>query len=666
MFIVSQLLLCLACIHLFWIYFFITGTLVQPKEKPAPDLDDTARTKPFLMADLVITTVTGIAISGFVILIFGFISLLSAGAFLLWLIIEGLLFKVLRQENVFGAEFWLRRFKLVKRAWSLRALIIYCVFLIISVPAILPPIAFDAISYHLAYAIGWANAGQIYTDELLRTPYYANNFLLLYALMFALKIGPLCHFLTWLCGLLTGLGVYSVIAQEAAKGSGKSNPRPALRISLTAVIIALGLALSPVFLRWVNTGFLDTSIGLFLLIPVLCIYLGLQTEGRKYEHEFILTAAFSVGMKIVLIVFLPLFIASLILLLMKRGRPLSRVIVMASLLLVLSAPWYVRNLIGTGDPISPVLNMLLKRKDPIWSPGDYAAVMPDLKTPKDPGSLIRLPYDLFWNTSSKNFREYGTSPVVMLLYVPVIMAILLLFGRVRRWFGAPFIYLNVALIYILAYWMGISSLARYFLHLFPLYLVYIGVWLNTLLRASGIDQKTSRARHAANLLITVCLALVMFFPNLTTRIYYEELVQSYLNLADRFESYRGYLRKNLPGYASTQHIIANLNSNHNQDHKVMVVGFENLAYYFRKNRIVSFGDWFGIGRHVDLVDSINRGDLSSYLAKFNVGAVLINSNSMRMDQATYLRFTKQLEENNFVLQPPQENGTVIYIKAKKS
>jgi hypothetical protein len=665
MFIVSQLVLCLACIHLFWIYFFITGTLVRPKEKSAPFLDDKTRPEPFVMGDLVITTVTGIAITGFVILLFGFLSLLAAGAFLLWLIIEGLLFKLLRNENVLGVDFWLGRFKLVKGAWSLPTLIIYCVFLIISVPAILPPIAFDATLYHFAYAVAWANAGQIYADELLRFPYYANNFHVLYAMLFVLKIGPVCHFLTWLCGLLTCLGVYSGIAQGTVKDRGQGDKPAARRVTLTAFIITLGLALSPVFLRWVDSGMLDVPIALFLLIPILCIYIGLQAGGRKYELEFILTAAFCVGMKIVFFLFLPLFIGSAILLLRKRKRPLSRVIMMAGVLLVLSAPWYVRNFIQTGDPISPTLNVLLNRKDPIWSREDYNALMPDIKTPKNAGYLIRLPFDLFWNTPSINLREYATSPVVMLLYIPFVMAILLLFGRVRRLFGWPFVYLNFALLYMLAYWVGIISFARYFLHVFPLYLVYMGVWLNTLLRASGIDQKSKRVRHTANVLITACLALVMFFPSPTARTFYEELMQSnYLQLGSRFSSYSGFLRQNLVGYASTQYIVSNLYANHNQDHKVILVGFENLAYYFRKNRIVSVGDWFGTGRLADLRDSINRGDLSSYLAKFNVGAVLIDRTSKRMDEATYQRFAKQLEENHFVLQPTQENGAIIYIKAK--
>lgn len=662
MFIVGQILLGLLCIHVFWIYFFVTGTLVRTKQQ-LQDLDHPQHMGPFSMADLVITTVTGIAITGFVLLLLGFIGFLNAGAFVFWLIIEGLLFKVLKDENILSAQFWLARYALFKRSWSLPALIIYGAFVSLSVPAILPPTHWDSIMYHFAYAVDWANAGQIYTDEFLRVPYFANNFLLLYALMFALKLGTVCHFLTWLCGLLTGLAVYSVIAQPPLKGVENNDRWTARRVSLTALIMALGLGLSPVFLRWVDTGFVDVSIGLFLLTPILCIYIGLQAWGRKYELEFVLIAAFCVGMKITLILFLPFFLISFALLSKKNGQPISRMMVLTTLLLVLSAPWYVRNFIKTGDPITPTLNILFERRDPIWTPADYAGQLDDLMTPKDLGSLIKLPFELFWNTSSKHFREYGTSPVVMLLYVPFIMAILLLFGRVRRWFGWPFVYLNVALLYLLAYWIGISSLARYFLHLFPLYLVYIGVWLNTLLRASGIDQQPRLVRHAANLLVIVSLALVMLFPNPTSRIYYEELVQSnYLQLTNRFSSYRGFLRENLPGYPSAQYIIANLQSNHNQDEKVILVSFENLHYYFRKNRIVSFGDWYGVGRRADLVDSINSGDLSSYLTRFKVGAVLVNLARQRMSDATYLSFTKQLEENHFELQPAQERGTAIYIK----
>jgi hypothetical protein len=224
--------------------------------------------------------------------------------------------------------------------------------------------------------------------------------------------------------------------------------------------------------------------------------------------------------------------------------------------------------------------------------------------------------------------------------------------------------LNIVLIYLLFYWIGISSLARYFLHLFPLYLVYIGVWLNSLPFVSRSIQNNSKVRFGATLLVTASLPIIMIFPSPTAKIFYEELVQTnYLELAVRFRSYRQYLRQNLSGYASTQYIIARFQSNDLQNEKVMLVGFENLTYYFRKNHIISFGDWFGIGRHADLVNSINSGDLSSYLTRFNVGAVLLSLEKLGMDEETFARFTKQLEENHFVLQPAQESEAVIYLKA---
>jgi hypothetical protein len=623
MFIASRLVWGLVCIHLFWFYFYLTGTLIRSRQQRAADLDDRRRTAPSALTDLVITTVTGMAITGFVMFIFGLLGLLSAGGFLLWLIIEGLLFKALREENIFKADFWLARFKLIKRAWDLPALIIYCVFLIISVPAILPPVAWDAISYHLAYAVDWANAGYIYVDEFLRNPYYANNYLLLYALLFVLKLGPLCHFMTWLCGLLTCLGVYSLIAEGNAGSDGESDVRLARLNLLRALIITLGMALSPVFLRWVNTGFMDVPLGLFVFIPILCTYIGLRGGARNYNFDFVLIAAFCVGIKISHFLFLPLFIGSLILLLRKNAEPVWRTIALVSVLLILSAPWYVRNFLETGDPITPTINMMVHGRDPVWSHEDYVTQLGDLMTAKDPVSLIRVPIDVVLNTTTRNFREYGTSPILMLLYVPLVVAPLLFFGKIRRCFGWPFVYLNCALIYLLAYWIGISSFARYFLIPFPVYAAYMALWFNALVLYSVVYLKDKRLRFSTSLLVTASIVILMFYPTATARTYYDDLVRSnYYELANRFRSYSGFLRQNLAGYASMQYVIVNQPDHNNK--RVMVVGFENLAYYFRRNRVTSFGDWFGIGRHSDLIHSVNTGNLSSYLARFDVGAVMVN------------------------------------------
>ena len=161
MFVISQLLWAIVCIHAFWFYCFITGTLVRV-EPPPLKLNHEPIHGRYYLAELVITSTTGMAITGFVLLLLGFVGLLNVIALLLWLAVEILLFKIIRDENVFGVAFWTVRLRSIKRAWGLPTLIIYVVFLALLVPAILPPTSWDSISYHLAYAVDWANAGRIY------------------------------------------------------------------------------------------------------------------------------------------------------------------------------------------------------------------------------------------------------------------------------------------------------------------------------------------------------------------------------------------------------------------------------------------------------------------------------------------------------------------------
>src|SRR6267154_4557643 len=185
--------------HLLWLYFFTTGHLLRPKAFE--------QSRCFSITDLVITSVAGMAVAGLCLLLLGFTHLLNRPGIMLALVCEGLLFLWLKGENWLSYSFWQKIFQRFVGAWTLPALFIYLLFLILAVPAVLPPTFSDSVSYHLAYAVDWANAGRIYVDPFLRFPYYANNFLLFDSAFFILKLGDYCHFLTWLCGLLTCLGV---------------------------------------------------------------------------------------------------------------------------------------------------------------------------------------------------------------------------------------------------------------------------------------------------------------------------------------------------------------------------------------------------------------------------------------------------------------------------
>jgi hypothetical protein len=615
------------------------------------------------MAELVITSTTGLAITGFVLLLLGFIGLLNSGALLFWLALEVLLFKVIRHENVFAIAFWTDRLQSIKRAWSLPTLIIYFAFLLLSVPAILPPTLWDSVMYHLAYAVAWANAGRIYPDEFLHFPYYANNFLLIYALMFVVKFGQLCHFATWLCGLLSGLGVYVFIAEDAMTQAKMSRWFRFIS-ALKNTILPLTLALSPVFMKYVDVGYVDVPIGLFILVPVLCTYLILRGDSRNYQVDLLLTAAFCVGMKITMFLCLPLFALSLIVVLRRQKRKLPYVLVLSALLILLSAPWYLRNFIVVGDPIPPILNLMVQGRDRIFTKGDYENQKLDLASLKDISPVWLLPINLYRATNSKVFWESALNFSVVLLYLPLPTLFLALFKNFRQRLGPDFLYLNIAVVFLLLYWLSISVGVRYFLHLFPVYLGYVGICFNLAfcyLRSVAVNKRVVAVALQASLLL---LLLALPVPSPTSKEYYRDNLQrNYLDLPASLRNKEAFFKKRLPGYVSTQYIIDSMDANRRQHQRVLAVGFGELSFYFRERNLINVGDSFGPGRYSDLLSAIDNSEVAAYLSRFKIGAVLINMSFDQIRHKQYKSFIKQLELNHFELQPTVETPfQVIYLK----
>lgn len=614
------------------------------------------------MAELVITSTTGMAIIGFVLMLLGFLGLLNVSGLLFWLAIQPLLFRLVSHENVFGTAFWKARLDTIKHAWTLPTLLIYVVFLFLLVPAILPATAWDSISYHLAYAVDWANAGRIYPDQFLRFPYYANNFVLIYALMFVLKFGQLCHFVTWLCGLLSGLGVYVFITEDGLREENRGRWLK-WTMSIKEVVLPLTLALSPIFIKHLTVGYIDVPIGLFILVPVLCTYLILKGDSRNYEVDLLLTAAFCVGMKISMFLYLPLLGFSLILVVRRQQRRMSHLFALLAVLLVLSAPWYLRNFLAVGDPIPPTINLMLRGHDKIFSQRDYENLRSDLGTPSHPSALLTLPFNLFTNTDSPTFREPGTNLSVVLLYLPLATLLLMLFKSFRKEVGAAFVYLNLAVIYLLLNWLGISTLARYFLHLFPVYLGFLGICFNFAIHYVHVIAQTQRRIGLALQTSLLLLLLTLPVPSPTSKRFYgANLLRNYLQLPERLKNKEDFLRSYLPGYVSAQTSIDSLNATGNQDRRVLAVGFENLSFYFRERNVVNVGDWFGPGRYSDLMAAVDNSELASYLERFDIGAVVAHLALNPMSESQRQSFMKQLELSHFKLQPSVEPSAAVYLK----
>jgi hypothetical protein len=138
---------------------------------------------------------------------------------------------------------------------------------------------------------------------------------------------------------------------------------------LPQFLIPVSLALSPVFLEYLNSGYVDVPIGLFILVSILCVYKTLAQ--RLFAWELVVIAAFCLGMKLTLIGHLPFFVASLLLASATR-LPRRQMALLVFALVALSLPWYVRNLLEAHDPTPPMFNLLFDHPDPIFTQADAA------------------------------------------------------------------------------------------------------------------------------------------------------------------------------------------------------------------------------------------------------------------------------------------------------
>lgn len=621
----------LSVAHVAWFYFFTTGYLLRRR---TPDQD-------YSLGDVVITSVAGMAVAGFGLVFLGFTHFLNLFGIFTLLLFEGCLFWWLNCGNWLSYSFWRDMLQRMVGVWTAPAIFVYLLLLALALPAVLPPTAVDSVSYHLVYALEWASAGRIHVDPFLRFPYYANNFLLLYSALFIFKLGKYCQFLSWLCGLLSCLGVLAFCtddAQPEAQGPFWNRLQP------QQFLVPLCVGLSPIFLRYLNTGMVDVPIGLFVLVPILCAYRSSPVKG--YERELVATGAFCAGMKLTLIGHLPLFLGSLYFAAARRLR--RREIALLALTLVgLSLPWYLRNLIETHDPFPPVLNSYFQHADPIFDRADAKVYTGDTLTPRDPLSLLLLPLRFFADPGSRNFREIGVSALILLLYGPILFLIGQACSPRTRRPTPRLIYLSLAVVYLIFPWL-FSSLGRYSLHWYPVFVAWAGalitggyLWLER--------RCQSRQAKWAAWISTVIVSCLLVFPTPTLNCL--RFYGSYYSAAIAegwSRSKKAYMARHVQGYFESRAVIRTLTSNRQRRSCVLVFGRETPAFYFRQARIKSVGDYFGPARFSELIAEINHGDCRPYLERLHISAIIIDPKLAAHSSLLYTRFRRELKQDQFV------------------
>jgi hypothetical protein len=608
MYAVSEFVTGLIVIHVAWLYFFLCGSLLRVRS-----VDADAAPPPHAQAvlEIIVSTASGIAITGLATFFLGLLGLLYPLTFAGLVAAVGVAF-VLLGDSPLRRSFWTRRLAVWRAAARPGTAILYAAALTLSAAAILPDGGSDATAYYYAYAFDWAGAHRIYADDWLRLPYYADNWILLYTWMYELGLERFTQFLPWLTGALSLFGIYGcvLVLPPHAQAEG-----PGLRLvrHVTAVVAPATLLLSPVFLHWVDIGMVDVPLGLFFFVTVICMILIVKRSGRPYLRDLIVCGAFMIGMKSSFLAFLPLMAASIVLASQLSKISLRRTAGAVAILVALSSPWYVRNFILAGDPIAPVLNLKLHGVDKLDTVEDLALVERDLNGDHSLPALLRLPLDIVTKTPTRYFREPGVTWLLLLLGLPGAIVAFAALTR-RRDEGLAIYVASAFIVYAVGYWILTSYLARYSLVFYPALAAVVGSL------AVMVAARAGAFRWAAPLLVA---ALALPSPGSGSW-----LVAHWAETnATEWWVYEGRERwlARSPEVAAIRYTGRALRAKGVEHVNVYRLHLESYSLFFKEEGLVPIGDWVGPERYRDFVTAVEAGKLRSFLDRLGIGAILVQT-----------------------------------------
>ena len=459
-----------------------------------------------------------------------------------------------------GATIELARPALVSREALTRLAMIAIVGTVlvpVALDGLTPPLRSDEVRYHLPYALHFVEQGRIVPDLDLRFPFFTLNVNLLYAaaIVFGDDVTP--HFVHLLLGALAGLALYVLAAPACGR--------------LTAFCAVMLFFVTPNFRVFAATAYIDLGLAAFITAAIACL-------DRARERPALVVCAglafgAALGSKYLALAFVPLLVAWAA----YRTRRGAHVARFATVAVLVGAPWYVYNVIWTGNPVSPFAGEWLGSWP--WTAEDLASQTRQLteeRHERSPTGLLSFPYHLV--TDSWRF----SIPPVPVLLAPGLVALALLpwWSRNMRPYGF------IVLVVLIA-WYFSTPYFRYLTAILPVWCL-ISVWSVERILWCGVSLATRRRTMPAGARRHVsyaAAATVLFFAG-----YHFWLHHRWLDAAavtERVEHRDRFLREKIAVYGVVEH----LHRSGVRDEAIFAFPPSALLSYARTNRII--GDWFG-------------------------------------------------------------------------
>jgi hypothetical protein len=378
--------------------------------------------------------------------------------------------------------------------------------------------------------------------------------------------------------------------------------------SLTAGLWAAAIWLSnPFVLFFGSVAYIDMGVALFVCLGAYAFSNWVQT---RYERWLVISGImFGLGAACKYSALPPLCGFAVVLLFVsmrrRKARPLAIFVIAVALV---AAPWYLRNLYYTGNPVWPYFGSLFGTRP--WSITDLQGLLHNQRTDYSRGMSLTLLLQLPWNLSFRMlqvFRQEAPTPLspVYFFCLPLVLiyAIQNRFARV----------LLIGVCLYTLFWFFSIQIVRFLLP---------GVAVLGLLAMMALAyfiRKIRATRILPPALVSVGVALLLLVPGWRFSLGSWRKQPLPITAGQRDV----YLRKELPGYPAYEW----LNRKFGRNYVIYAPGDEKMTYYTDGHFM---GDWFGPGGCMQVITKLSDGRaLYQQLLAFKADFFLLNENDFR-------------------------------------
>lgn len=481
--------------------------------------------------------------------------------------------------------------------------------------ALYPPVAWDAVMYHLPLAKHYAAIHAVAYDPFLRYSFAPQANEMLFTLVFLAHLpARTTQVIQFLIYVMVVIGTW--VLSKRFTGSRQ--------VAFLAAALMAGI---PMVIFEGTTPYIDLWPLLFSLLGVISVS-HIRSGSWSWRWAVLAGAYLGIGAdaKYTGVVFA---VAVAIYALVRWGVRNRGVYLLVASGLILMTPWYLRSTIITGNPVYPLLTGLFGNHGP-WSNYQLAYQSRSLNATGATG-IARI----FGNLQAVRTEIYGGTEEGVLNIVP----------KYFWWAGMTGIFsygfwksrhirllMVIPIVYGLT-WVSQSSVVRYGLEALPYVALLGGLGISGLVRTLGrwLAATTIR-RHGKSFLrgVTSVLALLLLSAGLK---YTSSFVLGNGLPPLSAKGANGYFSSRLPTYSLYQYLNQRFGS-----HYTVYGVFDERMTYFPNG--VHIGDWFGpgsyfrvLGRQLGRDPNFSSARFHTRLIRLGVQYLVIPSSAYYLEKA---------------------------------